>query len=136
MLDTLTLWNTTEDIIKKIGSSKSIQRLEIYWTNLKDLTVIGDMPSLRNLAVNCATLDSMKGVENMNLYYVFPCRNVGLKWLLNCPTVSDIEITSIKKVDWDIIERSNVKTVFASKKQIAESKKVLKNPSFEVTEAW
>ena len=136
MLDTLTLWNTTEDIIKKIGSSKSIQRLEIYWTKLKDLTVIGDMPSLRNLSVNCATLDSMKGVENMNLNYVFPCRNVGLKWLLNCPTVSDIEITSIKKIDWDIIERSNVKTVFASKKQIAESKKVLKDPSFEVTEAW
>lgn len=136
MLSTLTLWNTTQTIIEKIGSSESIQRLEVYWTKLKDLTVIGDMPSLRNLSVSCATLNSMKGVEHMNLNYVFPCGNVGLKWLLDCPTISDIEITQIKNIDWDIIERSGVSTVFASKKQIEEAKKVLTDPSFEVTEAW
>ncbi|MEE3467815.1 MAG: hypothetical protein VZQ83_05185 [Eubacterium sp.] len=136
-LSTLTLWNTTEDIIREIGSCPTVQRLEIYWTSLTGgLTAIGDMPSVRSLALNCATLDSMEGIENFRTRYIFPPSGVGVDWIKNCPSIEEIETTAIKRVDWDIIDRSNIKTVFVNKKQKEEIKKKLKNPSFEVKDAW
>ncbi len=132
-LTTLTLWNTTEEIIRTIGGSSTVQRLEIYWTSMPGgLTAIGEMPSLRSLALNCATPASMDGIEKMHLNYIFPPGNVGLDWLLNCPSIDEMETTSIKNVDWKLIDRSGIKIVYAPKKQQKEIKKVLKNPSFEV----
>ena len=135
-LTTLSLWNTTEDIIRAIGPSSTIQRLEIYWTSLSDgLNSIGSMPSLRSLTLNCATLVSMDGIENIHTQYVFPPGGVGIGWLKDCPSIEEIETTAIKKVDWDIIDQSNIKIVYANKKQQKEIKKKLKNPSFEVRDA-
>ena len=135
-LTKLTLWNTTEEIVKKIGGSQTLQRLEIYWTQMKDLTSIGYMPSLRDLALNCATLGSMKGIENLKPNYLFPPGSVGVDWLVDCPTIEGLEITATKNVDWAAIDRSGVKTVYVSEEQQAEIKKEYPNPSFKVELAW
>lgn len=135
-LTTLTLWNTTEDIIKKIGGSGTVQSLEIYWTSLPGgLTSLANMPSLRRLAINCATPASMDGVEKLNLQYIFPPGGLGVEWLKDCPSIEEIETSRIKRVDWDAIDRSHVQTVYATPAQKKEIKKKLKNPSFEVRDA-
>lgn len=134
-LCTLYLWNTSEDIVKKIGSCPEVQELEIQWTSLQDgLAAIGDMPSLRTLNLSCSTLPSMKGINRLSPYHVIVPNGVGLDWLPTCPSVQSIDISMMTKVNYDVLKKASLSYVYVNEKQYADIEKNISDHEFEIRE--